>query len=335
MLRLGLEAGMKRRLFIVALGGAAAWPVVVRAQQSATPIVGYLDSQSPGTFTDTVLGGLRRGLKENGYVEGENVTIEYHWAENQLDRLPALVANLVRRRVAVIVTAAPSAALAAKAATTTIPIVFGVGDDPVKIGLVASLARPEGNLTGINFLSRELGAKRLELLREMVPTAIRVAVLVDPTFSLTESLLQDIVTAAPTIGLQIQILNASTSSEINAAFATFVQERPDALFVGTGPFLSNRRVQLVHLATRHAVPAVYAGRQYSEVGGLMNYGPNIVEAYRHMGVYTGRILKGAKPADLPVLQSTTFELVINAETARMLGLTVPPSLLARADEVIE
>ena len=327
---------MRRREFVTLLGGAAImWPLGALAQQPAMPVIAYLDSQSPGTFADIVLHGFRQGLKETGYVEGENVTIEYHYAENQLDRLPALAANLVRRGVAVIITAAPSTALAVKAATATIPIVFGVGDDPVKIGLVASLNRPGGNLTGINFLSRELGAKRLELLREMVPTAIRIAVLVDPTFPLTEALLQDIATAAPTMGLQIQVFNVSTSSEINAAFASFVRERPDALFVGLGPFLSNRRVQLVHLATRHAVPAVYAGRQCSEVGGLMNYGPNIVDAYRQMGVYTGRILKGAKPADLPVVQSTKFELVINTETARMLGLTVPPALLARADEVIE
>ena len=327
---------MRRREFVTLLGGAAImWPLGALAQQPAMPVIAYLDSQSPGTFADNVLHGFRQGLKETGYVEGENVTIEYHYAENQLDRLPVLAANLVRRGVAVIITAAPSTALAVKAATTTIPIVFGVGDDPVKIGLVGSLNRPGGNLTGINFLSRELGAKRLELLREMVPTAIRIAVLVDPTCPLTEALLQDIATAAPTMGLQIQVFNVSTSSEINAAFASFVRERPDALFVGLGPFLSNRRVQLVHLATRHAVPAVYAGRQYSEVGGLMNYGPNIVDAYRQMGVYTGRILKGAKPADLPVVQSTKFELVINTETARMLGLTVPPALLARADEVIE
>jgi putative tryptophan/tyrosine transport system substrate-binding protein len=327
---------MRRRKFISLLGGAtAAWPLAAHAQQPAVPVIGFLDSQSPSTFADTYLLGYRRGLKEVGYVEGENVTIEYRWAENQLDRLPELAADLIRRRVAIIVTAAPPAALAAKAATTTIPIVFGVGDDPIKIGLVASFNRPGGNLTGINFLSRELGAKRLALLHELVPSAIRVTVLVDPTFPLTEGLLQDIVTAAPTMGLQIQVLNVSTSSEINAAFATFVRERPDALFVGLGPFLSSRRVQLVHLATRHAVPAIYVGRQYSEVGGLMTYGPNLVDAYRQMGVYTGRILKGAKPADLPVVQSTTFDLIINAETARMLGLTVPPSLLARTDEVIE
>jgi ABC-type uncharacterized transport system substrate-binding protein len=327
---------MRRREFIILLSCAAAgWPLAARAQQPAMRVIGYLDSQTPGTYVDVLLHGFRRGLKETGYVEGDNVTIEYRWAENQFDRLPELADDLVRRGVAVIVTAAPSAALAAKAATTTIPIVFGLGDDPVKIGLVASLARPGGNLTGINFLSRELAAKRLALLHEMVPSAIRVAVLVDPAFPLTEGVVQDIVTAAPTMGLQIQVLNVSTSHEINTAFATFVREPPDALFVGLGPFLSNRRVQLVHLATRHAIPAVYASRQYTEVGGLMNYGPNIVDAYRQMGVYTGRILKGAKPADLPVVQATTFELVINAETARLLGLAVPPALLARADEVIE
>src|SRR5262245_26307935 len=329
-------AAMRRRDFVkVIAGSAAAWPLAAHAQQPAVPAIGFLDSQSPGTFTDTLLHGYRRGLKEVGYVEGDNITIEYRWAENQLDRLPELVADLIRRRVAIIVTLAPPATLAAKAATTTIPIVFGVGDDPIKIGLVASFNRPGGNLTGINFLSREVGVKRLALLHELVPSAIRVAVLVDPTFPLTEALLQDIAIAAPAMGLQIQVFNASTSSEINAFFASFVRDRPDALFVGLSNFLINRRVQLVHLATRHAVPAVYSGRQYSEVGGLMSYGPNLVDAYRQMGVYTGRILKGAKPADLPVVQSTTFELVINAETARLLGLTVPQSLLARADEVIE
>jgi ABC-type uncharacterized transport system substrate-binding protein len=328
---------VRRREFITLIGGAAAaWPLMARAQQQpAMPVIGFLDSQSPGTFADIVLSGFRRGLKETGYVEGENVTIEFRWAENRIDRLPELADGLVRRGVAVIVAGAPPAALAAKAATTTIPIVFGVGDDPVKIGLVASLARPGSNLTGINFLSSELAAKRLAPLREMVPSAIRIAVLVDPTFPPTEALLQDIATAAPTMGLQIQVLNASTSREINAAFAAFVRERPDALFVGTGPFLTNRRVQLVLLAGRHGIPAIYGARQYTDAGGLMNYGPNIVDAYRQMGTYAGRILKGAKPADLPVVQSTKFELVINAETARLLGLTVPPALLARADEVIE
>ena len=299
------------------------------------PVIGSLDSQSPGTYADTTLHGYRRGLKELGYVEGENVTVEYRWAENQIDRLPELAADLVRRRVAVIVAPSPLAALAAKAATATIPIVFGIGGDPIEIGLVASLNRPGGNLTGINFLSRELAAKRLALLHEMVPSALRIAMLIDPTFTLTAALLQDVVKAAPTMGLQVQVHNVSTSSEINAAFASFVRERPDALFVGLGPFLSNRRVQLVHLATRHAVPAVYAGRQYTEAGGLMNYGPNIVDAYRQMGVYTGRILKGAKPAELPVEQSIKFELVINVQTARMLGLDVPDKLLVAADEVIE
>jgi ABC-type uncharacterized transport system substrate-binding protein len=330
-----MPVGQNRPEFITLVGSAAAWPLAARAQQSAMPVIGYLDSQSPGMFADIVLRGFRQGLKETGYVEGENVTIEYRWAENQIDRLPELAAGLVRRRVAVIVAGAPPAALAAKAATTTIPVVFGVGDDPVKIGLVASLARPGGNLTGINFLSGELAAKRLELLREMVPSATRVAALVDPTFTLTESVLREVVTAARTMGLQIQVLNASTSREINAAFATLVRERPDALFVGTGPFFTSRRIQLALLAGRYGIPAIYGSRLYSEAGGLMNYGSNIVDVYRQMGVYAGRILKGAKPVDMPVVQSTKFELVINAETARMLGLTVPPTLLTSADEVIE
>jgi putative tryptophan/tyrosine transport system substrate-binding protein len=326
---------MNRREFITLLGGAVAWPLAARAQQPAkVPIIGFLDSQSR-TFADVVLPAFRQGLKDNGYVEGENVAIEYRWAENQIDRLPALAADLVRRRVALIVAGAPPAALAAKAATTTIPIVFGVGDDPVKIGLVASLARPGGNLTGINFFAAELAAKRMELLREMVPATARVAVLGDPTFTLTESQVRDAETAARAMGLQIQVLNASTSREINAAFANFVRERPDALYVGTGPFFVSRRVQLTHLATRHAVPAIYSGRQYTEAGGLMSYGTSLTDAYRQMGVYTGHILKGAKPADLPVIQSTKFELIINAETARMLGLTVPDKLLVAADEVIE
>ena len=326
---------MRRREFITLFGGAVAWPLIARAQQSAMPAVGFLDSQSPGTFADIVLSSFRRGLKETGYVEGENVTIEYRWAENQIDRLPELADGLVRRQVAVIVAGAPSAALAAKAATATIPIVFGVGDDPVKIGLVASLARPGGNLTGINFFASELAAKRLEFLREMVPGATRVAVLVDPTFTLTESQVRDAETAARAMGLQIQVFNASTSREINAAFANFMRERPDALYVGTGPFFASRRVQLALLAARYGVPAIYGVRLFTEAGGLMNYGASLTDAYRHMGVYTGHILKGAKPADLPVVQSTKFELGINVETARMLGLTVPPSLLARADEVIE
>ena len=249
-----------------------------------------------------------------------------------MDRLPALAAELVRRQVAVIATNAP---LEAKAATTTIPIVFIAGEDPVKLGLVASLARPGGNLTGINFFSADLTAKRLELLRELVPAAARVALLVNPTGPNAESTLRDVEPAARAMGLQIQVLNASTAREINAAFATFVRDRPDALFVGADPFFNSRRVHLANLVSRHAVPATYASRNYVEAGGLMSYGGNVPDAFRQVGVYTGRILKGAKPVDLPVVQATKFEFVINAETARMLGLTVPPSLLAIADEVIE
>jgi len=324
---------MKRREFITLLGGAAvAWPVAARAQQPAKPVIGFLDSQSR-TFADFVLPAFRQGLKDNGYVEGDNVAVEYRFAENQIDRLPALAAELVRLPVALIIAGAPPAALAAKAATTTIPIVFGVGDDPVKIGLVTSLARPGGNLTGINFFSSELAAKRMELVREMVPAAARVAMVSDPTFTLTEFQVRDAETAARAMGLQLQVLSASTSREINAAFANFVRERPDALYLGTGPFFVSRRVQLTQLAARHAVPAIYSGRQYTEVGGLMSYGTSLTDAYRQMGAYTGRILKGAKPADLPVVQSTKFELVINAETARMLGLTVPDKLLAAADVI--
>jgi putative ABC transport system substrate-binding protein len=326
---------MRRRDFITLLGAATgAWPFAARAQQTAMPVVGFLASPSR-TFADFVLPGFRQGLKDNGYVEGENVAIEYRWAENQTDRLPALAADLVRRRVALIVAAAPEAALAAKAATTTIPIIFGVGDDPVKIDLVTSLARPGGNLTGINFFSSELAAKRMELLHEMVPTAASVAVLADPTFTLTESQVRDAKTAARAMGLQVQVLSASTSRETNSAFANFVRERPDVLYVGPSPFFISRRVQLTQLAARHAVPAIYSVRQYTEVGGLMSYGTSQTDAWHQMGVYTGHILKGAKPADLPVIQSTKFELIINAETARMLGLTVPDKLLSLADEVIE
>jgi ABC-type uncharacterized transport system substrate-binding protein len=324
---------VRRRKFIALIGGAAvAWPPAVRAQQ-AMPVIGFLSPTSPEPTTER-LRAIRRGLKDTGFVEGENVAIEYRWAEGQFDRLPTLAAELVRRQVAVIAANGP-AALAAKAATTTIPIVFAIGDDPVKQGLVASLGRPGGNLTGVNFFTAEVGAKRLELLRELVPTATRVAVLVNPTGNNAETTSKDMQAAARAMGLQIQVIRASSSREINAAFAMFARERPDALLIGADPYFNSRRVQMVQLAARHAVPATYAGRDYSEVGGLMSYGASLADAFRQMGVYTGHILKSAKPADMPVVQSSKFELVINAETARMLGLTVPPSVLARADEVIE
>jgi len=327
---------VNKREFITLLGGAAAWPVAARAQQPAMPVVGLLDQRSPDELADR-LRGFRQGLKDSDFVEGQNVAIDYRWAQNKEDRLPELAADLVRRRVAVIAaTGGIGPTLAAKAATTTIPVVFIVSDDPVRLGLVASLARPGGNLTGINFFNVELTAKRLELLRELVPATTRVAVLINPANTeYTETTVREVGAAARTIGLQIQVLNASTSREIDAAFATIVRERPDALFVGNDAFFNARRVQLALLAGRHGVPAILSDREYAEAGGLMTYGSNIVDVYRQVGVYAGRILKGAKPADLPVVQSTKFELVINAQTARMLGLTVPPTLLATADEVIE
>jgi putative ABC transport system substrate-binding protein len=327
---------MKRRDVITLLGGsAAAWPLVARAQQPAMPVIGFLNSQSLDYVGDR-LRSFRKGLKDNGYVEGENVAIEYRWAENQTDRLPALAADLVRRKVAVIAaTGGTGTALSVKAATKTIPIVFAVSEDPVRLGLVASLARPGGNLTGINFFNVELAAKRLELLRGLVPGAVRFAVLVNSANPSSEIQLSEVREAARALGMQIQVLNASNSREINAAFAALVHERPDALFVVGDPFFTGRRVQLTHLASHHSIPAIYASREHAEAGGLMSYGSSVADAWRQVGVYIGRVLKGANPADLPVVQSSKFELVISAETARMLGLTVPPTLIATADEVIE
>ena len=298
------------------------------------PVVGFLNPASSHTFADR-LRAFRQGLKDTGYVEGENVAIVYRWAENQIGQLTELAVELVHRKVALIV-AFVGAAWAAKAATTTIPIVFLAGEDPVRLGLVASLARPGGNATGINVLSGELVAKRLELLRELVPGATRVAVLVNPTDAeSSESQLRELEAAAGRLGLQMQVLKANTSRDIDAAYATFERERPDALFITGDPFFTSRRVQLANLAARHMVPITSSTREIAEAGGLMSYGSNIAEAWRQVGVYTGRILKGAKPADLPVVQVTKLELVINAQTARMLRLTVPSSLLATADEVIE
>jgi putative ABC transport system substrate-binding protein len=326
--------GVQRRQFITLLGGVAAWPLASRAQQ-LMPVTGYLSAHLPGPSAP-LTGAFRQGLKDSGYVEGENVTIIYRWAEGQWDRLPALATELLHQRVVVIAAFGNSAAVAAKAATTAIPIVFSSGEDPVRLGLVARLARPGGNVTGINNFAVELAAKRLELLREMVPAATRVAVLVSPAnAATTESTVRDVAAAARAMGLQVQVLNADTSREIDAAFATIARERFDALFVDSTPFFVSRRVQLVNLASRLAVPVIYIDRAFAEIGGLMSYGASLTDTYRQVAVYTARILKGTKPADLPVVQSSKFELVINAGTARMLGLIVPPTLLATADEVIE
>ena len=328
---------MKRREFITLLGGAAAaWPLTARAQQPSMPVVGFLNPTSAYGYAER-LRAFRQGLKEIGYAEGENVTVEYRWAENQINLLPELAADLVRRQVAVIVAAAgPGPELAAKRATKTIPVVFATAEDPVRLGLVASLARPGGNLTGINFFIAELAAKRLEFLRELVPGISRVAVLVNPAERVNaDSTLNGVQAAAAAIGLQIQVVQASTSSEIDTVFAMFVRERPDALYVGGDSFLNSRRLQLALLAARHAIPASNGSRDYPESGGLMSYGTNVTDAFRQIGIYTGRILKGAKPEDLPVVQASKFELVINIQTAKVLGLTVPASLLAIADEVIE
>jgi ABC-type uncharacterized transport system substrate-binding protein len=325
---------MRRREFIAGLGSAAAWPLAARAQRRpAMPVVGFLGARAAERW----LTSFREGLGEAGFVENQNLTVEYHWLDGEYNRVAALMADFVRRRVAVIATPVNTfGSIAAKAATETIPIVFGVGEDPVRLGLVASLARPGGNATGINFFNSEVVAKRLGLLHELVPKAVRIAVLVDPAdVTNTESTLRGVHEAARAIGLQIHVLETSTSGEIDAAFATLASERPDALFVTGTAFFGSRRVQIVTLAARDRIPTAYPGRDNVEAGGLMSYATGIAETLRQVGVYTGRILKGTKPADLPVVQSTKFEFVINLQTARLLGLTIPETLLATADEVIQ
>jgi len=325
---------MRRHDFITLLGGAAAWPLAARAQQGAMPVIGLIDAASAAARSDVMV-AFREALAEAGYIEGQNVAIEYRWAEGRFDRLPELATDLVRRRVSVIVTpGTTAAALAAKAATATIPIVFGVGGNPVQLGLVASLNRPGGNATGLNFFTIELMAKRMQLLRELVPAAKRVAVLINPTDRSFEMTLRDVEAAA--IGQQVVAIEAATGREIDAAFESLEREKvADALFVSGGAFFAARRAQLAILAARYALPATYSQRLFVEVGGLMSYGTSFADNWRQVGLYTGRVLKGAKPTDLPVSQATKFELVINLNTARALRLEVPPSLLARADEVIE
>jgi putative ABC transport system substrate-binding protein len=328
---------VRRRAFIALLGGTvAAWSLVARAQQPAMPIVSFVSGRTLETSAPSAA-AFRKGLNETGYVDGQNVMVEYHWLDGQYDRLPTLMADLVRRQVAVIATPGVNAAsVAAKAATTTIPIVFGVGEDPVKLGLVASLARPGGNATGINFFVQEVTSKRLELLHKLVPKAVRIAVLVNPANAVVaEATLREVSEAARAFGLQIQVLNASTSREIEAVFATLVREQVEALFVAGDGFFNSRRVQFATLAARYGIPAAYPTRETVQAGGLMSYGTDLLEMYRQAGVYTGQILKGAKPADLPVLQSTKFEFVINMQTARALGLEVPNTMQLLADEVIE
>ena len=331
-------AQLKRREFITLLGGAAAaWPLAARAQQPAMPVVGFLSPLSPVEAIRTRLAAFRQALAEAGYVEGRNVTIEYRWAEGQFDRLPELAADLVSRQVNVIaVPGTEPGARAAQAATTAIPIVFSVAEDPVRMGLVTSLARPSGNATGINFLTAELVAKRVGLLRELLPGATRLGAIINPTDAgRNESVARDIQVAARSMGQDVHVLRAQTSDEIDEAFATFARERTDALFVAPNGFFNSRRIQFAIMAARHAIPATYAARDYVEASGLMSYGTNIIDMYREVGVYTGKILKGAKPADLPVVQSSKFELLINRQAAKAIGLTIPDKLLVAADEVIE
>jgi putative ABC transport system substrate-binding protein len=328
--------GMRRRDFIIFLAGAmAAWPLAARAQQKAMPVIGVLSTGSPSASSGPSMGAFRQGLSEAGYVEGQNVAIEYRWAEGHYDRLPALAADLVGRKVDLIMANSPPSALAAKNATSTIPIVFRSGADPVADGLVASLARPGGNLTGVLTILDELTAKRLELLSELVPRAGVIALLVNPNNGVAERVIRDVQEAARTKGLQLHVLKASSESEIDTAFASLVQLHAGALVVAGDPFLSSRREQLVALASRHAVPSSYAWREFAASGGLISYGPSLTSAFRLVGTYVGKVLKGAKPADLPVQQSTTFELVINLKTAKALGLTIPPIILVQATEVIQ
>jgi putative tryptophan/tyrosine transport system substrate-binding protein len=323
-----------RRKLLAFAGAAAAWPLPAHAQQSARPVVGFL--YTPASLPAVAGSAFRQGLNDTGFIEGQNVAIEYRFAEGHYDRLPDLMAELLRLNPMVIVTPGSTpAALAAKAATRTIPILFSVGDDPVKLGLVASLNRPQGNATGVNFFSSELGTKQLGLLRELLPSAARVGVLVNPKNPVVESWRRDVTETASGVGVQTDVIRASDGIEIEDAFTTLMQNKPDALLVAADPFFFGRRVQLNTLTTRHALPTVYPWRDAPLVGGLMSYGTSLSEYYRQLGIYTGRILKGAKPADLPVVQSTKFELVINLTTAKALGLAVPPALLARADEVIE
>ena len=327
---------MRRREFIALISGAAAWPLAAQAQLRTLPVIGFVDSRSIETMGNR-LRGFRRGLEEGGYIEGQSVAIEYRWGENRIDRLPDLAADLVHRHADLIVASGGlGGAFAAKAASTTIPIVFLAAQDPVKLGLVNSLARPGGNLTGINFFNTELAAKQFELLREILPKATRIAVLVDPADQTnTPAVVGDVDTAARATGVDIKVFKASNSGEIDAEFEAIAREHFDGVFVEQAPFLNARRIQLVQLAAHYSVPAVYSGREFAEVGGLISYGSDVDEAYCQVGIYCGRILKGAKPADLPIVQSSKLELVVNAQTARMLKLPVPAQLLARADEVIE